>query len=132
MAAKKRKKHGGRRKGTPNKVTADVKQAYTLLVQGNIGKMQEWLNQIADGIKVFTPDLDEAGNPALDPKTGEPKGNWDYIVRPDPGQAFKLLNDTAEFVQPKLSRSEHVGENGGAITVEASVAFITPPKRPAT
>lgn len=131
MASKKRKKHGGRRKGTPNKVTADLKQAFTLLAQGNVNKLQGWLDQVAEGIKVFSPDLDEDGNPALDDE-GEPKGVWDYVVRPDPGYAYKLFNETAEFVQPKLSRAEHVGENGGAITVEASVAFITPPKRPAT
>ena len=40
-------KRGGRRKGTPNKVTARAREALALFVEGNLPKMQGWLNRVA-------------------------------------------------------------------------------------
>jgi hypothetical protein len=37
----------GRTKGTPNKSTAQAREAIALLVEGNMDKMQGWLDQIA-------------------------------------------------------------------------------------
>lgn len=44
---------GGRKKGTPNKATANARQAIALLLDGNAHKLQKWLDQIAkkDGPK---------------------------------------------------------------------------------
>jgi hypothetical protein len=40
-------KTGGRRKGTPNKATKDVRAAIALLAQNKIGELEEWLDRTA-------------------------------------------------------------------------------------
>jgi hypothetical protein len=39
-------KFGGREKGTPNKTTSEIKEAYQLLVENNLENMTSWLEQI--------------------------------------------------------------------------------------
>ena len=41
-------KKGGRAKGTPNKTTAEIREAYQKLVEDNLTNMTEWLKQVAD------------------------------------------------------------------------------------
>jgi hypothetical protein len=41
----------GRPKGTPNKATADVKQAIAAFTSANVDKLDEWLNSIDDPAK---------------------------------------------------------------------------------
>lgn len=43
----KRPKTGGRQKGTPNRVTADMRQAMSALAEGNVQRVQEWLDEVA-------------------------------------------------------------------------------------
>ena len=43
----KRIKTGGRKKNTPNRITKDIKEAYKLLIENNIDKMQGWIDDIA-------------------------------------------------------------------------------------
>lgn len=40
-------RRGGRRKGTPNKATADVRAAVALMAQRNVGKLEGWLTRVA-------------------------------------------------------------------------------------
>lgn len=42
-----RRKTGGRSKGTPNKVTADVRAAIADFAEANVGKCQAWLDAVA-------------------------------------------------------------------------------------
>jgi len=44
-------KTGGRRKGTPNKATAVSREALAVFVDGNVDRLQTWLDEIhaADG-----------------------------------------------------------------------------------
>lgn len=42
-----RKKTGGREKGTPNKITKDIKEAYQHLIEVNIENLDSWLNEVA-------------------------------------------------------------------------------------
>jgi hypothetical protein len=53
----KREKTGGRKKGTPNKVTSDVRSAIALLAQRNIGKLEEWLKRVAADDPAKASDL---------------------------------------------------------------------------
>jgi len=39
---------GGSRKGVPNKATQNAREAIARLVDGNAGRMQEWLDRIAE------------------------------------------------------------------------------------
>ena len=41
------KKVGGRAKGSTNKTTAEIRDAYQRLVESNLGNMTEWLTQVA-------------------------------------------------------------------------------------
>ena len=43
-----RQKTGGRSKGTPNKVTADVRKAIAAFAEANVGKLQTWLDAVAE------------------------------------------------------------------------------------
>ena len=81
-------KTGGRKKGTPNQATKNAREAIALLIEGNIGRMQGWLDDIA-----------------ADPKQG-PRAAWDCLM------------DAAEYHIPKLARTEHTGEGGGPLSVE--------------
>lgn len=42
------KKYGGRSKGTPNKSTANARQAIADFVDGNAHRLQGWLDRIAE------------------------------------------------------------------------------------
>ena len=44
----KRQKTGGRQMGTPNRVTADIRQALRDLAEGNADRVQEWLDRVAE------------------------------------------------------------------------------------
>jgi len=41
-------KTGGRRKGTPNKVTADARNVFAQLLEANLDRAQELWNRVAD------------------------------------------------------------------------------------
>jgi len=43
----KRPKTGGRKRGTPNIISRDVRQAIAAFAEGNVHKLQEWLEAIA-------------------------------------------------------------------------------------
>lgn len=43
-----KQKTGGRAAGTPNKATAQAREAIARLVDGNAPRLQEWLDQIAE------------------------------------------------------------------------------------
>ena len=48
MANNTRIKHGGRQKGTPNKVTARLREAFTVLLEDNMVKVQELFDKVAE------------------------------------------------------------------------------------
>ena len=50
------KKTGGRAPGSPNKSTAEAREAIATFVDNNAGRLQEWLDQIAisDPEKAFS------------------------------------------------------------------------------
>jgi hypothetical protein len=41
-------KYGGRQKGTPNKATATLREAFTELLEDNMGKVQELFDKVAE------------------------------------------------------------------------------------
>ena len=48
MANKTGMKYGGRIKGTANKATARLREAFTDLLEGNMGRLQELLDKVAE------------------------------------------------------------------------------------
>lgn len=47
----------GRPKGSPNKATADVRAAIAAFAEANVGKLQEWLDRIAEDEPARAADL---------------------------------------------------------------------------
>jgi hypothetical protein len=86
-------KTGGRKVGTPNRVTAETRQVIAYVVDQNIDKLSEWLISVAEGVKV--KKVDSSMNE-----------RDEYIVPPNPAKAFFLLHSLLEFHIPKLGRLE--------------------------
>ena len=73
----------GRKKGTPNKVKSDARQALGFLLENNLDRIQGWIDETANGV------FDEEGK---------------VLVKPDPAGAFDMLMKLCEYVLPKLAR----------------------------
>lgn len=99
-----------RPRGTPNKATQAAREAIAAFVDGNAGKLQGWLDQVAKGV----PKPDAPG---------------EFVVAPNPSKAFELFQSVIEYHVPKLARTEVTGENGGPVQYEAQVTFVRPPPR---
>jgi len=91
------KKTGGRLAGTPNKATAEARQAIGAFVDGNAHRLTEWLDKVADGVK------GEVQN-----KDGEIVEV--YVVPPNPAKAFDMFQSVVEYHVPKLGRTEVSGK----------------------
>lgn len=77
-------KTGGRKQGTPNKVTHEFRETVRLLLEENSGNMSRWLRLVA-------------------------AGDAKKKVKADPARALDLLAKLAEYASPKMSRTELVG-----------------------
>lgn len=97
------KKTGGRIKGKPNKATADARAAIGRFVDGNAHRLQEWLDDIAEGM----PELDETGEPV----PGK------FLKEPNPRMAFDMFQSVVEYHVPKLQRTELTGKDGKDLTL---------------
>ena len=102
-------KTGGRVAGTPNKATYEARQAIGAFVDGNAHRLTEWLDRVADGVKVEVED----------PKTGEIK--TEFIVPPNPAKAFDMFQSVVEYHVPKLARTEHVGDDNKPLVIEHNI-----------
>ena len=93
----------GRPKGVPNKSTAMAREAIAQFVDGNAHKMQEWLEQVAIGVK-----------------NEENK----FIVLPNPEKAFGMLQSVMEYHLPKLARTEHSGDEEQPVKIIHEHKFL--------
>jgi hypothetical protein len=99
------KKTGGRLAGTPNKVTLEARQAIAAFVDGNAHRLTEWLDIVANGVKVY------------DPEAGSDK----YVVPPNPAKAFDMFQSVVEYHVPKLARLEHTGSDTSPVVIEHNI-----------
>lgn len=99
------RKTGGRVAGTPNKATADARRAIAEFVDGNAHRLTDWLDKVAEGVKVF------------DPETESEK----YIVPPNPAKAFDMFQSVVEYHVPKLARMEVAGDANNPLEVDVHV-----------
>ena len=100
------RKTGGRQAGTPNKATSAAREAIAQFVDGNAHRLTEWLDQVADGVKVEKED----------PETGEV--TTEYVVPPNPAKAFDMFQSVVEYHIPKLARQELVGDPNKPLEVD--------------
>jgi hypothetical protein len=96
-------KGAGRPAGSPNKSTAMAREAIAKFVDGNAHKMEDWLVQVANGVK---NDEDK------------------YIVLPNPEKAFGMLQSVMEYHVPKLARTETVGDEDQPVKIIHEHKFL--------
>ena len=94
MAFKKGEKIPNQGKRGPGKVTLQAREAIAKLADGNVDRLQGWLDDIA-----------------ADDKQG-------------PAVAFKLFMDVLEYHVPKLARTEHTGKDGDDIKVMQRIELV--------
>lgn len=92
--ASKGERFGGRIAGTPNKTTQEVREAVALLAQNNVSRLEQWLQDTANG-------------------------NAEQGVKPAPEKAAALLLQALEYYIPKLARTEVSGPDGGPIEISS-------------
>lgn len=88
-------KLAGNRKGKPNRIKRDAREAIARFVDGNAHKLQRWLNTISEGLREADVTLEDGT---------VIKGEW--IIPPNPEKAFILFQSVIEYHVPKLSRRE--------------------------
>ena len=99
------KNKGGRPAGSLNKTTLEARQAIASFVDGNAHRLTEWLDQVAEGVKVLEQDAD--GN------TIEK-----YVVPPNPAKAFDMFQSVVEYHVPKLARMEVAGDQKAPLQLD--------------
>lgn len=102
------KKTGGRQAGTPNKATNEARRAIASFVDGNAHRLTEWLDQVANGVKVIE-------------QTDDGEVLEKYVVPPNPAKAFDMFQSVVEYHIPKLARMEHSGSDDNPVVIEHNV-----------
>ena len=106
------KKGPGRPAGSVNKATASAREAIAMFVDGNAHRLGEWLDRVADGVKIEKED----------PETGET--SVEYVVPPNSAKAFDMFQSVVEYHIPKLGRVEVAGDPEAPVKVEAQVTLF--------
>lgn len=91
MSFEKGNTHAGSRKGIPNKTTAEIRDAFEMLLHDNLDNMKVWLSDVA---------------------------------QEDPERALNIIVKMAEFIVPKLQRTELKAE----VTDKTVVINLIPAK----
>jgi len=93
--------NSGRKKGVQNKVTREFKSIVQDLIDENADNVKVWLDRVAHGVPGEYLD--------------RPEGGRDVVRHPiaaGPARAVDLLGRLAEYVAPKLARTEVTGPGG--------------------
>ena len=79
-------------------------------MDGNAYRLTEWLDQVANGIKVIEMDGDQPIEK--------------YMVPPNPAKAFDMFQSVVEYHIPKLARLEHSGSDINPVVIEHNVSVF--------
>jgi hypothetical protein len=91
------RKTGGRKKGTPNKVTRDMRAMFKSIVDGKMDDLPAMIDEARYGIEI------EKQMPDGTTVVGR--------MNADPAKAAGLVLQAAEFCVPKLARTEQTLEH---------------------
>lgn len=94
----------GRPKGAQNKATGTAREAIAQFVDGNVERLNGWLDAIANG--------------------EESEEGW--LRKPDPHGAFKAYMEVVEYHIPKLARTEQqfLDKDGEPADASITVRYI--------
>ena len=104
-------KTGGRQAGTPNKATSEAREAISQILDVNVLKLNEWLDAVAEGVRVVRY--------AADGSEYE-----EYVVKPNPAKAFDMLHSLLEFHVPKLTRMQVSGHEADSKAIESNLRIF--------
>lgn len=113
MPFKKGNKLGGRRKGVPNRTTAEVREVFKKILDDLAPEAEQWIRDTAAGVEVER--IDDEGQTIKVRLPGDPKGAADLLLK------------LAEFHVPKLARTEVTGKDGEALTIKVMTLESTKP-----
>ena len=98
-----KEKTGGRAKGTPNKSNAKIREAFQLLIEGNLDKMEDWIAAIAKK---------------------DPKGAMDLIVKLSEFYLPKLSRTEVKGeIEQKVKLGYHKDFSEGLEALKRNVPF---------
>ena len=80
-----------------NKATVEFRETVQRVLESNAENVGKWLTAVAEG-------------------------NTD--TKADPGRALDLMSKLAEYAAPKLARTEHIGDGGGAVKFEITAPWL--------
>ena len=95
----------------PNKATADARQAIAAFVDGNAHRLTEWLDRVAEGVKVTE-------------QTEDGEIIEKYVVTPNPAKAFDMFQSVVEYHVPKLARMEVAGDAENPLKTQVDVSIF--------
>jgi hypothetical protein len=101
-------RRGGRKKGTPNKVTSAQREAFLVTFDRLQPDFEAWIRRGAEGdlqplVVKGIPIMDAENNPVM-VRSGA-----------DPLRAAAIIVQMAEYHLPKLGRTEVTGPEGGPV-----------------
>lgn len=100
MARGGRRPGAGRKPGSPNKVTAEDREAFRMVYERRLSDLDRWIVETGDGFEAvhFLSD-----------------GTKIPYREKNPGKASDLLLRMAEHFVPKVARHEVTGPDGGPV-----------------
>ena len=105
------RKTGGRKKGTPNKASADTREAFRKLIEGEHENLKAALDEVRFGIEIekTIQTIGPDGKPTAATMVGR--------LNADPKGYLDLISKLSRFVLPELGKVEHTGEGGGPVQI---------------
>jgi hypothetical protein len=116
-------RRGGRKKGTPNKVTTAAREAFLATFHSLAPELEGWIKQTAEGVEVpvklkdGTTLMNADGTPIM------------VHEGANPAKAAELLVRMAEYHYPKKSQAEVTGKDGGPVEVSTIERVIIDPAK---